>query len=222
MYSNSPQHYSPLFRNFRAIDPQDYQRIIREYEVQERAIGRLDPHEHFELTVLYVDALFATGAHRKHLLMVDLVIFTSIDRNIQWLHGVDIYERMLFRKAASAFRVQDYPTTVNITQALVRMYPDQPLYHRLLRTALFRQQATLLQLGRGGAIFCLLLTALVIVLDLLVVKNFYPAQHYALLWLRNDLFLLSLLWLGACTAWAFYRAHRQALSYRCPLEEQPS
>ncbi|MEM9837459.1 MAG: hypothetical protein AAF828_13210, partial [Bacteroidota bacterium] len=199
-------HYSPLYRDFRSIDPTDKQRIIRVYEEKEKAIGQLDPMEYFELTVLYVDALFATGAHRKHLLMVDLVIFTSIDQNIQFLHGEDVYQRMLFRKAASAFRIQDYQSSEHITRELIKMYPGQALYTRLLTANLFRQEKSLLQFGRAAAIFCILAAALVIVLDLLVIENFYPLEHHAMVWLRNDVFLLGVLIFVGCYGFAYYRS----------------
>lgn len=212
--ADQPRHFSAVYRDLRAIDPADKQRYIRIYEEKEGLIGRLDPLEYFELTVLYVDALFATGAHREHLLMVDLVLFTSIDQNIQFLEGEDIYERMLFRKAASAFRVMDYPLSEHVCKELIKLYPTEPLYERLLRTTRFRQQKKLLQFGRATAIFCFLLTALVIVLDLLIVKYFYPAEHSAMIWLRNDVFLLGIFTLLACYSWAFYQSWRLANQFR--------
>lgn len=208
MFSEEPRHYSAIYRDFRAIDPADHQRMIRTYEEMEQDIGRLDPKEYFELTVRYVDALFATGAHRRHLLMVDLVIYTSIERNIQFLDGEDVYERMLFRKAASAFRLQQYSDTEHITTELMRMYPQQMLYPRLLRTTRFKQEKKLLQFGRATAIFCFLITALIIVLDLLIVKNFYPSEHQAMTWLRNDVFLAGILVLLGAYGFAYYRSRR--------------
>jgi hypothetical protein len=83
----------------------------------------------------------------------------------------------------------------------------------LLRTAEFRQKKSVLQFGRAAAIFCILLTALVIVLDLLVIENFYPAEHSAMVWLRNDVFLLGILTLAGCYGWAFYRSWREASQF---------
>ena len=213
MSLEQPRHFSAVYRDLRDIDPADKQRLIRVYEEKEELIGRLDPLEYFELTILYVDALFATGAHRRHLLMVDLVIYTSIDQNIQYVDGEDIYERMLFRKAASAFRVHDYPLSEHVSKELIKLYPEEPLYERLLRTARFRQEKPILQFGRASAIFGILLTALVIVIDLLIVKNFYPDEHSAMIWLRNDVFLLGIITLAGCYGWAFYRSWRSSSQF---------
>lgn len=206
MPAEQPRHYSPIFREIWSINPKDFQKIIREYEYNEQAIGQLDPYEHFELTVLYVDALFATGAYRHHLLMVDLVISTSIDRNIQYLHGEDVYERMLSRKATSAFRTFDFATCDHICRELMRLYPENDLHSRLLRRAVFNQQRKRLQFGRGAAIFCFLLTALIIVLDLLFVKNFYPMAHQTFVWLRNGVFLAGIFLFVATYALTWYQA----------------
>lgn len=219
MPAERPRHYSPLYREIRSIDPKDFQKIIREYEYQEREIGRLDPQEHFELTVLYVDALFATGAYRRHLLMVDLVIFASIDRNIQYFNGEDVYERMLFRKAASAFRTFDYESCLHICRELMRIYPANPLSPGLHRRALFYQQRSTLQFGRGAAIFCFLLTALVIVVDLLIIKNFYPAEHQATIWLRNSIFIAGILFFAGAYGLAWYRAHTATKHFQTSIKK---
>ncbi|MEL6142006.1 MAG: hypothetical protein AAFQ37_04020 [Bacteroidota bacterium] len=220
MSPQRPPYRSPLFSELRAIEAGDHQRLIREYEEKEERIGQLDPQEYFELTVLYVDALFATGAHRRHMQMVDLVIFTSIEQNIQFLNGEDVYERMLFQKAMSAYRLQDYPTTEHITRELLRIYPSQKIHEHLLVNALFQQERTLLQLGRATAIFCVLLTALVIVLDLLIVKNFYPDWHSAMLWLRNIAFISGLVGYASFYGFAFYKSQQNARRYVLAIDKK--
>lgn len=211
--NDRPRHYSPTYRDIAAIDPKDHQRIIREYEYREQQIGQLDPAENFELTVWYVDALFATGAHRRHLLMVDLVIFASIDHNIQFFRGKDVYQRMLFRKAASAYRTLDYGLCAHICQELIRIYPQDPLPVKLLQRTRFQQEKPTLQFGRAAAIFCFLLTALVIVIDLLVIKNFYPAEHQLFIWLRNGIFVTGGLLFATAYGLAFYRSRRKTYNY---------
>ncbi len=213
MYSEKPRHYSPFYRDFRSIDPADKQRLIRRYEEEEQAIGQLDPYEYFDLTVRYVDALFATGAYQKHLLMVDLVIYTAIDQNISEHEGEDVYSRMLFHKAASAFRLRDFELTQHICRELIKMAPSNPLYQRFYRTALFSSAKKWLQFGRASFIFCILAAALAIVLDLLIVRHFFPTEHRAMLWLRNDLLLLGLLGLVGSYVYAYFLAARQVKGF---------
>ncbi|MEM8584368.1 MAG: hypothetical protein AAGF87_08875 [Bacteroidota bacterium] len=200
------QQYSQVYRQFADIELTDYQRLIRTYEELEREIGRLDVDEYFELTVRYVDALFHSGAYRRHLLMVDAVIEASIERNLVNYKGRDIFSHMLFCKAASAYRIQDYKQARHVTQELIKIHPERPLYRRMLRAIGFREQQNLLQFGRAAFIFCLLAAALVIVVDLLVVDPFYPGEHQAMLWLRNDLFIIALVLLSGCFGFAWWKA----------------
>ncbi|PPK84737.1 hypothetical protein CLV84_3900 [Neolewinella xylanilytica] len=211
-----PRHYSQLYRELRAVDPTDYHRIIRTYEEREQEIGRLDVVENFELTVWYVDALFETGAYREHQLMVDLVIHASIRHDIRRVPGrkEEIFEYQLFRKAASAFRIQDHATAEHVLRELVAMRPGKEVYFRFLRTTLFRRQTKVLQFGRAACIFCMLLTALVVTVNLLVVKNFYPEHAPATTWISLDIFVIGLLALFAAYGYAYYLSWRTASQFR--------
>ena len=210
------QPYSKLYRELRAVDPTDYRRIIRMYEEREQEIGRLDVEEHFEITVHYVDALFETGAYREHQLMVDLVIRACIQHDIRYLPGRDeeMFQHQLFRKAASAFRIEEYPTTEHVLRELIGMHPEEEQYERFLRTTLFRQQQPTLQFGRAACIFSMLLTALIVTVNLLIVENFYPVHASLLRWVSLGIFLLGLSCLGGAYLWAFGRCYREARQFR--------
>jgi hypothetical protein len=211
-----PRHYSQLYRELRAVDPKDYHRIIRTYEERELEIGRLDVVEHFELTVQYVDALFETGAYREHQLMVDLVIDASIRHDIRYVPGrkEEVFQFQLFRKAASAFRIQDYPTTEHVLRELIRMRPQHDMYVHFLRTTLFRQRTRLLQMGRAACIFCMLLTAGIVTVNLLVIQNFYPHLSTLVAAISATVFLAGLLALFGAYGLAYYLAHREATDFR--------
>ena len=217
-----PPHYSPLYRTLRSTNPQDFQRIIREYERQEQEIGRLDVVEYFELTCAYVDALFETGAYRRHQLMVDLVIHASIQHNLHRVPGIerDIFHHSLFRKAASAYRIQDYGTATHVLRELIRMDPGEELYFRFLRAALFRAQVSVLQFGRAAFIFCMLLTAFLITLNLLFVKPFYPEQVSVMQFTILDTWLIGIFVLVGSYGYALWRAHRESTAFRRAAENK--
>lgn len=209
------QHYSQLYRQLREVDPQDFQRIIRVYEQREREIGRLDAVEHFELTVLYVDALFATGAYRQHLLMVEPAIAASIAHNLREAPGVkgDVFQHLLFKKAVSCFRLGKYPEAVHLSQELIRIDPGHRLYPRFLRATLFKAQARMMQFGRGAFIFCILLAAVIITADLLFVQAFYPGYVDLMQTLTVATFLSGLLLLTGAYLLAWHRANRRATGF---------
>lgn len=212
----SSRHYSQLYRRLRDLDPHDYQRVIRTYEEREAEIGRLDVIEHFELTTYYVDALYRTGAFRQHQLMVDLVIEACIRHSITEVEGIsgDIFQHLLFHKAAAAFRLRHFDEAIHVARELVLISPGRELYVRFLRAALFRQQTKTLQRGRAGFIFCILFAALLITLNLLVVANFYPIYVGTVRVLIGSIFAVGAICLGGAYGIAFRRAHGEASAFQ--------
>ncbi|TXF88708.1 hypothetical protein FUA23_13660 [Neolewinella aurantiaca] len=210
------RHYSQLYRQLRDLDPHDYQKVIRRYEEKETELGRLDTLEYFELTVFYTDALYQTGAFRQHQLMVDLVIETSIRDSFVEVEDFceDIYQFMLFRKAAAAYRLRDFETAIHIGRELIRIDSGRRLYVRFLRTALFKEQINILQFGRAAFIFFTLFAALLITINLLFVANFSPAHVSVFRWVIGGVFTLGLALLAGSYGFAAWRAHRQAFGFQ--------
>jgi uncharacterized membrane protein YqjE len=132
----------------------------------------------------------------------------------------DVFQHLLFSKAVSAFRLQRYDTSIHVARELIRIDPSQKNNERFLRVALFRQQAGILQFGRAGFIFCMLAAALVIVLDLLIVRSFYPTQTDLTQWAVAAIFVLGVLLLAGAYNYAWLRAHRQATRFRRSRENK--
>lgn len=212
----STRHYSQLYRRLRDLDPHDYQRVIRTYEERETEIGRLDVLEHFELTVYYVDALYCTGAFRQHQLMVDLAIETGIRHNIVEVEGIsgDIFQHLLFHKAAAAFRLNQLDVAIHVARELIRIDAGRELYVRFLRAAYFKEQTATLQFGRAGFILCVLLAAFLITLNLLVVTNFYPMHVGNVQTTIALVFLAGVICLSGAYGFAYWRAHRAAYAFQ--------
>lgn len=189
---NRQVYYSPLFRDFRSIESNDYQRIIRFYEEKEKQIGQLDFGEYFELTVRYVDALFETGAYQKHLLLVDGVIEATIEYNVQEVEQVDIFRHMLFRKAASCYRLGAFKDAEHVLRELLRMRPDDQITFETLRKT-YRQKAHALhQLSRASTIFFVMCAAMVTGFDVLFVTPFYEVYAADVRFVRNALIVAAL------------------------------
>ena len=211
----SPRHHSQLYRQLRDVDPRDNQRIIRMYEEREQEIGRLDVEENFELTVCYAEALFATGAYRQHLMMVDLVIQASMQHNISEVPGIegDVFQHLLFRKAVSAYRLRNYELAAHVARELIKINPERSMFVRFLRITYFKAQQSVLQFGRGAFIFCILLAAAGVTFELLFVRPFYPnyldySQAFIVFAFSSSFSLL----LGAYL-FAHWRAHLRAYGF---------
>ena len=166
-------YHSSLYRNFREIEPADFRKIIRFFEENEQKIHQLDEEEHFDLLVAYVNALFEIGAYQKHLLMVDLVIEKTLDRNIRIHEGVDLFNKSLFKKAASLYNTMQYAKAEHILKELIKIHPGNEDALLFLKKCLRKKELGLTHYTRAAGIFLLLLTALVIAIELLFIRPFY-------------------------------------------------
>ena len=166
-------YYSKLYLDFKEIEVTDYRSVVRFYEENEAKVQLLEPEEYFDLLTTYVNSLFEMGAYHKHLCLIDLVIEMTVDRNIQFYQGIDLFGVMLFRKAASLYNIMEYSKAEYILQELIRINPEDQEVILFLKRCQRRNSPSILQHSRAAGIFLLLLTALIIAIEVLFVRPFY-------------------------------------------------
>jgi len=187
-------YYSPLYREFKSIDPRSYRELVRFYEKHESEIRDLNSEEEsIDMLIVYVNALFEVGAYRKHLLLVDHVVEAAVAHNIFVFEGKDLFRQSLFKKAASLFNTHQFKKAQIILRQLVRMDPFEPYAIRFLKKCIRRCRPRLLNAFRATSVFLLLLTALIIALEVLFVRPFYDMHTNLVEMSRNTLFVLSCL-----------------------------
>jgi tetratricopeptide (TPR) repeat protein len=184
-------YHSKVYRDFKEIEPTAYRQIIHFYEEKEAEIRCLEFDEYFDLLIAYVDALFEIGAYQKHLLMVDVIIENSILHNIQFRNGTDIYQRTLFKKAASLYNVLKYEEADYILRELIRMDPYDSDSVLFLKKCLRSKKPQLVINARAASIFLFLLTAFVICIEVLFIRPFYHMHTELVETSRIGIFLLG-------------------------------
>lgn len=184
-------YHSRIFRDFKEIDAANYRRVIRFYEDKEEEIKRLDFEEYFELITAYVNALFEVGAYQKHLLMVDVVIEMVIVHNVEVYKGEDIFQKMLFRKAASLYNIMEYGKAEYILRELIKIDPYCEDFILFLRKCLRKKEPGFLNKAKAASILLFLLSAFVISVEVLFIRPFYKAHVDAVEASRTAIFLLG-------------------------------
>jgi len=207
-FSQSTYH-SKIYRDFKDIDASAYRTIMRFYEEREDDIQQLDFEEYFELLHAYTTALFEIGSYRKHLLMVDVVIEISILQNIHEFKGKDVYCTMLFKKAASHYNLLEYAQAEHILQELIKINPNDLDTVAFLKKCLRRQRPRYVKTGRAIAVFLFLCTALVIALDILVIRHFYALYEPTAELVRNTLFISAWIILLASDLWLRWQVEQR-------------
>lgn len=202
-------YHSRLYRDFKGIHPDAYRDIIRFYDENESDIRQLDFDEYFELLVIYVDALFDAGKYRKHLVMVDHVIELTIQRNIYRFQQRDLYRAMLLKKGLSLVRTHEFERAQHIFRELLRMNPRHTDVIRHLEESIHLAGSPGLHTSRALAIGSFFLSAILIGIEILLIRPFYEHLTPILEWSRNGLFVLglSILYIGY---WLHRRRSAQA------------
>jgi hypothetical protein len=213
-----PSLHSRIYRDFVALSPGDYHRVIRFFEDQEDAIRNLDFAEYFELLITYTDALFEVGAYRQHLAVVDEAIEASINDLVMQDQGRPVFRRMLFRKAASLYHGYAFAEAEYIICELIRIEPEDEDAIRFLRRTRRRQQGHLTRHSRAAAILLFGLSALVIGIEVLLIRPFFSLQTETVEWTRNLIFLAGWLVLLAGEGWSFFKAYQHSQQF---LQELP-
>ncbi len=188
MLPESKTYYSQLYRNFRAIEPTEFRRVVRFFEKYEKNILQLDFNEYFDSVFVYANALFEIGEYRKHILMSDVVIEISIRENVTHLNGVEVFRSSLFKKAASHFNLGEYDKTAHILTELLKMNPNDTLVSRFLERTYRIWRPRLIRITRACAVLFFLISAIIICVEVLIVKSFYESVAPSFTLVRNLVF----------------------------------
>lgn len=207
MSVSRPTYHSKLYREFKAIQPDAIRDVVRFYDENEAAICALEFEEYFELLVSYVNCLFHIGRYRQHLLMVDTVIETSIQRNIFLFNGKDLFFEMLTCKGLSYLYIYEYAKAEDIFRQLLRIKPETEEVAGYLEKSIRYKGAAIQNWSRALSIGLLFVAALVIALEILLIRPFYELYIHHFEISRTLLFALACLVLAG-GEWAHRRQSR--------------
>lgn len=166
-------YHSPIYRGFKSIEVADHRSVVRFFEKHEKAILQLEFKEYFELLIAYTDSLFEIGSFSKHILMSDVVIEASIEQNIQFFHGQDVYYSALFKKAASFYNLYEHNKAEHILTELIKMDPYNSETINFLKKSRHDRKSNFVKNMRATAMVLFLITPVIIAFEVLFVTHFY-------------------------------------------------
>jgi tetratricopeptide (TPR) repeat protein len=172
-----PIHRLRVYRNFKAIEADDFEEIVRYYERFEDGIQALDFEEYLDCTLAYTDALFEAGQHGKHLVMCDHLLETVIMQNLETWGGEDLYHQLLLKKSRTLYHLEDYPRSEHILREVIKIYPQDGLAAVFLNKCLLRQKPAWLARTRAASVGLVLLAAVVIAVEIFALPRFFPKME---------------------------------------------
>ena len=184
-------HTSKVFSDFKTIDHRDAKAVIRFYHQNKENIHELRFYEAFVLQLHYTSALHYIGEYEKHIYEADNIIYLSIDNNIQFYQGEDIYQKTLFQKAQSYYFLERFDKAQHIYLELIKIEPNNTKYSKTLKQTLLKTEVTYIEDILLCGIFTLLFSIGFTTLYLLL-SNFIGSYHQALINIIAASFLFGL------------------------------
>lgn len=203
-------YHSRVYRDYLAIEPKDYQRIIRFYERRQEQINQLEYDEQSELLFVFTNALFEVGAYQQYLQVVDHAIMITLEEklSLSLSDKQDFFEKFLFRKAAAYIQTQQLNQAEHVLKELLRIHPEYEFADLLLRQTLRKQDISITYHSRPASIFLFGLSALIIAIEILIIRPFYDLHVDSIEWTRNFVFVIGLIVLIMGELITYWRAFR--------------
>ncbi|MBR9920433.1 MAG: hypothetical protein GYB31_06300 [Bacteroidetes bacterium] len=185
-------YHSRLYREFRAIPPNDHRARVHYFENHEDEIRGLYPEEVFEFVAAYALALYEINDYRRFLVMVEEVLIRSINDNFLDFQGEDVYERMLFRKSIAHLNLREMKACQHTLTELLRMSPTKPEYVKILGKCWYFQKPAWVKTTRAISVAIFIAAALVTAFEVLFITPFTPGWTDDIQLIRNSLFVLGI------------------------------
>ena len=146
---------------------------VRYYEENRSYIGHLKYEERIDIDLDYVLCLFEIGKYHKFLSKVDSLIELVIMDSIYKFNGINIYNDLLFKKAACQFNTGQYVKSEKVLKAIVKLEPENNLA-RTLYGRCKRKQGRDWYEGMKAVAMVMLISAISIAfMELLIVRPFF-------------------------------------------------
>jgi len=201
-----------LLQDYSRIEKTDYKGKVKFYEAQRSQINELLIKDKFELDVDYACALFELGRYHKSLDILDVLIEFVIRENVFSLEGEDIFHTLLFKKSACHYNLGESDKSKHVLQELIKMDPENSIYETFFKRC-YRSEYKQEYRWMGGLVVGLfLLAAIIISIELLIVRPFYYESASMVEICRNAIFTFAILVLAAREL-LFHRSFTKKLTF---------
>jgi hypothetical protein len=202
-------YHSNIYREFRSLDISEWRTVVRFYELYEDKIAGLEFEESFDMLLAYAEALFEIGDYERHLRVADQVLELSVMNNIKFFNGEDVFQKTLFKKAASNYSLYEFEKCDYLLRELLRIDPYDSDGALFLKKCLRDMRSNLVKKTRAASVLLLIISAIIICFELLAVHSFYPAWAGAVAFLRNVTLGLTVLVLVGGELYHRLRSYRE-------------
>ncbi len=173
MPTSSYMIYSRLYQHFKAIEPSDFRRIASFFEQNKKHIFKLDGEEYVEIMWAYSKSLFEMADYQQCIRLSDELISFVMQHNIVTINGIHIFETLLFQKGVAFMNERQFDKAVYVLEELIKITPHDTHVELMLQKAMHGAKPNLIRHCRAIAIVLWLTTAFLVLVERLLIQNFY-------------------------------------------------
>lgn len=135
---NQDNIYDDLYFRYYNLGNHAYYDKVKFYETYIKENENLLYEEKLDLTLDYVLSIFSIGKYHKFLSLVDPIIETIIRDNIHSFNEQDLFQILLFKKAAALYNIKKYEESIIILKQLVKINDKVGDYRKLMWLAIIK------------------------------------------------------------------------------------
>lgn len=202
---------SGIYAAFLRLPPEDWVAATRFYERHKDGMGGLPPAQRMDILSHYVLALHHLKDYQGVVGGVESLLPLSLSDEIPAEEGLPVYEEALSLKANAHHRLMEYREANHILAELSRLNPARKEYAHRRTRSLYMDKPPYNRLTRAATVALLLLSAVVILLEILFIKTLHLRYAEFAAGFRNILFVagLALFIVGEAAHWLLCRRRAQ-------------
>ncbi|MDF1698665.1 MAG: hypothetical protein P1U56_22625 [Saprospiraceae bacterium] len=175
---------SEFYFEYHRIGTTAFRDKVRYYESNKEQIHYLTYEERIDIDLDYILCLFEIGKYHKFLSKADALIEIVIIDNIFMYNGVNIYNDLLFKKAACLFNTGQYTMSEKVIKAILKLDPENNSARALFGKCKRKQGRDWYESTKAIAVVMFLSAITIALAELLIIKPFYGNLLYAFSFLK--------------------------------------
>jgi len=191
---------------------------VRYYEDNRSYIGQLKYEERIDVDLDYILCLFEIGKYHKFLSKVDSLVELVIIDNIYDFNGVNIYNDLLFKKAACFFNTGQYIKSEKVLETIVKLEPENNLVRTLYGRCKRKQGRDWYESTKAVAMVMLISAISIAFMELLIVRPFYNNYIATFSGMKIFFFVIGILSLIGNEVYLYYIVGKE-IGYKFDLLE---
>ncbi len=214
----NPSKNKDFYFEYHRIGSKAFRDKVRFYEDNRSYVGQLEYSDRIDIDLDYVLCLFEIGKYHKFLSKADSLIEIVIMNNIFDFNGVNIYNDLLFKKAACLFNTGQYIKSEKVLKSIVKIEPENDLARSLYGKCKRKQGRDWYEGAKALAMVMLISALSIAFMELLIVRPFYN-EYIATISSMKIFFLVSgILSLIGNEVYLFYVIGKE-IGYKFDLQE---